>query len=43
MEYQLVPMDRSHLAAVAALEEHPGMTNDQFLALVTAAATQAIQ
>ena len=30
------------IAAVAALEEHPGMTNDQFLALVTAAATQAI-
>jgi len=27
---------------VAALEEHPGMSNDQFLALVTAAATQAI-
>ena len=30
------------IAAVAALEEHPGMSNDQFLALVTAAATQAI-
>ena len=30
------------IAAVAALEEHPGMSNDTFLALVTAAATQAI-
>ena len=30
------------IAAVAALEEQPGMSNEQFLALVTAAATQAI-
>ena len=30
------------IAAVAALEERPGMSNDTFLALVTAAATQAI-